>query len=154
MSANEGIVPLDPTTDVGRVRVLIQDVDATDVNIPAGTGTYMWQSDQDIQNMLDVTGLGPGRVAIRILRMVAMTPALQYKKWSSADLSVDGPAIARAIRDLINDIEKGLDADGDVEVGDFFAIVNTGPAMAQPALYPESVPTYNGKDLDPTLPLI
>ena len=149
--ANQGIAPPDFGSEVGQVRLLTSDTDAS--NISGGNGDYIWSSDAEITALISLTG-SPPRAALRILRLVAMTPAMQYKKWSSADLSVDGAAITRALRDLINDIEKSLDGDAESEVAEFFAIVNTGPAMGQPALYPESPLSYRGVPLDPTLPFV
>lgn len=150
---NQGVAPPVFTTDVGRVRLLTSDTDSTPLDpVVAGRGSYIWSSDDEIEALIELTG-SPQRAALRILRLVAMTPAMQYKKWSSADLSVDGAAITRALRDLINDIEKSLDGDIAEELSEFAAIVPTGAAMGQPAFYPDPVPQYNGKDLDPTLPL-
>jgi len=149
--ANQGIAPPDFATEVGQVRLLTSDTDAS--NISDSSGEYIWSSDAEITALIGLTG-SPSRAALRILRLVAMTPSMQYKKWSSADLSIDGPAITRALRDLINDIEKSLDGDAETEVAEFFAIINTGPAMGQPAFYPETPLSYRGVDLDPTLPFV
>lgn len=143
--ANQGIAPPDFTTDVGKVRLLIQDTDAS--SISGGQGTYLWQSDDEITALLEMQG-GPGRVAIFILRQVAMSPAMQLKKWSSADLSVDGPAITRALRDLINDLEKNLDNEDGLIASEFAALVNVGAGISQPYFFPGAT----GVDLDPTLP--
>lgn len=149
--ANAGIAPPDFATDVGKVRLLTSDTDPS--NVANGEGEYIWSSDDEITALLELTG-SPQRAALRILRLVAMTPSMQYKKWSSADLSVDGPAITRALRELINDIEKSLDGDEAVEASEFFMIVNTGPAMSQPAFFPDRPLQWNGHDLDPTLPVL
>jgi hypothetical protein len=148
---NLGLSPVDFSTPVGKVRLLIQDSEAS--NVEGGQGTYLWQSDKEIEALLGMKGGSPERVAIFILRQVAMTPAMQYKKWSSADLSVDGPAITAALRALINDLERSISlAEGD-EVADFIGIVPTGAAVSQPALLPDDPYQYRGRDLDPGLPL-
>ena len=147
---NEGIAPPDYETPVGEVRSLTTDQDPEDVS--NNTGSYFWHSDLQIRALLKQYDDSPKRVAIVILRQVAMTPAMQYKKWSSADLTVDGPAITRALRDLINDIEKSMGAADAEEVSTFFAIVPTGPAMAQPAFHRDL--SYGGRDIDTTLPWI
>jgi hypothetical protein len=146
---NEGVAPYQSNTDVGDVRVLIQDTDATDIS--DGTGSYMWVGDAEIEDYIRLKG-SVNRAAISILRMVAITPAMQYKKWSSADLSVDGAAITRALREMIRDIEDGMNADDEVAASEFVMVAPVGPAMAQPALFPECVPEINGQPLDPTLP--
>lgn len=152
MAANEGTYPVDPATLVGQVRLWIGDTDAT--NVADGKGTFMWVSDQEIEGYLGLKANSPGRAAIQILRLVAMTPALQYKKWSSADLSVDGATITRALRDLIADIEKSLDSEDGVAGSDFAKLVDTGPAVAQRALLPRNPILVNGIALDPTLPIV
>lgn len=81
-----------------------------------------------------------------------MTPAMQYKKWASADLSVDGAAISKALRDLINDIEKSLDGDSDQIASEYFAMVDTGTVMGQPAFH--RTLSYGGADVDTTIPII
>lgn len=154
MAANTGKYPVDTATDIGKVRVLVGDTDPKNITgtEPDQTGEYLWYSDAELQSLIDVQGGGAQRIAIYVLRMVAMTPAMQLKKWSSADLSVDGAAITRALRDLIADIEKGLDGEDATEASSYFEVFSTGPAMAQPALYPDNPLEYNGKPLDPTLP--
>ena len=42
--ANTGVAPPNFTTDVGKVRVLLGDTDPT--NVAAGSGTYMYFSDE------------------------------------------------------------------------------------------------------------
>ena len=149
-SVNQGISPIDANSPVGRVRLLTGDTDAVDVS-PSGRGEYMWMSDDEIEGHIALHG-SPQRAAIFILRMVAMTPAMQYKKWSSADLTVDGPAITSALRALIADIEKSLDADAASEVADLIGVVPTGASVSQPALLPRQDVMWNGEALDPTLP--
>jgi len=148
---NQGLSPYEPTSLVGQVRLLTGDTDAKNVTGPVGE--YLWMSDSDIQGYLRLYDDSPHRVAIFILRLVAMTPAMQYKKWASADLSVDGPAITAALRALIADIEKSLNADAAGEIADFVAIVPTGAAVSQPALLPAEPRQWRGVDLDPGLPL-
>lgn len=150
---NQGVAPPVFTTPVGQVRLLTSDTDPTPLEPDEpGTGSYTWSSDAEIEALIELTG-SPQRAALRILRLVAMTPAMQYKKWSSADLSVDGPAITRALRELINDIEKSLDGDDADALSEFVAIVPTGPAMGQPAFFPEHPLQWRGVDTDPTIPL-
>lgn len=148
VQVNQGVVPPDFSTAVGKVRLLIQDTNPTETS--NGRGTFLWQSDEEIEALLELKG-SPERVAIFILRQVAMTPAMQLKKWSSADLSVDGPAITRALRDLIRDLEDSLDDEDAVGVSEFAMIVPTGASVAQPALLPKAI-EIGGVPLDPTLP--
>jgi hypothetical protein len=151
---NSGTAPPAFDTPTGQVRLLTGDTNPTDVDTATDMGTYLWYSDEEIQALLDLKNDSPQRTAIFILRMVSLTPAMQLKKWSSADLSVDGPAITRALRETIADIENGLGEEAGADAADFFALVNTGTVMGQPAFYPETPIQYNGVDLDPTLPMV
>jgi hypothetical protein len=144
--ANSGVYPPVYGTDIGTVRLLTGDTDAT--NVISGVGDYLWQGDDEITARVAISG-SPQRAAIYILRLVAMTPAMQLKKWSSADLSVDGPAITSALRALIKDIESGLNGEDGIAASEVAMIVPTGAPVAQPALYPGA----QGVDLDPTLPV-
>lgn len=150
MTTNQGKYPIDAESLVGQVRVLISDDEAQ--NVSAGLGEYLWYSDAGIQGLLRMWDENPKRVAIYILRLVAMTPAMQYKKWSSADLTVDGPAITRALNGVIDSIEKSL-AKADIdEIADFIGIVSTGAPVSQPALLPRHALDWMGEPLDPTMP--
>lgn len=120
MAANEGHAPPDFASEVGQVRLLIGDTDPT--GIVDETGTYLWYSDEEIESLISLRG-GVDRAAIHILRIVSMTPSMQLKKWSSADLAVDGPAITRALREVINDIEAGILTAATAAVADYFNIV-------------------------------
>lgn len=155
---NTGRYPVDADTEIGQIRVLVGDTDPSNIRDDPEApgeklGDYFWYSDAELENLLKVRGSGAARTAIYVLRMVAMTPAMQYKKWSSADLSVDGPAITRAIRELINDIEKGLDDQDAGKASDFFRIVDTGPAVSQPAAPRVRIRGTGGAYYDDTLPL-
>lgn len=147
---NQGKSPIEPESLVGQVRVLISDDEAK--NVSGGYGEYIWYSDAGIQTLLRLFDDSPGRAAIHILRLVAMTPAMQYKKWSSADLTVDGAAITAAINRVIDSIEKSLSAGDADQIADFIGIVPTGAAVSQPALLPRHDVLWAGEPLDPTLP--
>lgn len=154
-TVNAGAYPPDYSTAVGRVRLLTSDTEPRTVagDPPDAQQEYVWQGDAEITALIDLTG-SPERAALRILRLVAMTPAMQLKKWSSADLSVDGAQITRALRDLINDIEDEIEKTEGGLASEFVAIVPVGPAMGQPAFYPRHPLTYRGEEIDPTLPIV
>lgn len=150
--SNRGAYPIDPTTPVGLVRLLDGDTDAT--NTAGGTGSFAWYSDAEITGLLGIHGT-PQRTAIYILRLVSMTPALILKKWTSADLSVDGAAITEALKIAIDGIEASIKAGNALANADNFSMVATGTAELHPDLstiwpgYP-----WNPLELqDPSLPL-
>jgi hypothetical protein len=145
-----GVAPVNLSSDVGKVRLLVGDTDP--INVASGQGEYFWYSDDELTTLLSIQGT-PQRTAIYVLRMVSLTPALQLKKWQSADLAVDGPAISTALAAIIRDIENGITATTEAEAADLFSVVNTGAPIAQPALYPQNIPEINGVPLDPTIPL-
>lgn len=119
---NQGASPIDVTTPVGQVRLLVGDTDASDVT--GGQGTYLWYSDDEITALLTLMGR-PQRVAVHILRGIAFSTALKLKKWTSADLQTDGEAINAALLAAADAIEKGLVA-VDAEQGGLVVIVPTG----------------------------
>lgn len=104
--ANSGVAPVDFESPVGTVRVLMGDTDAA--NVQDGRGEYVWFSDDELGVYLRLNGGDPRRAAVAALRVVAMTPALKLKKWQSADLAVDGPAITKELSALISSIEAGI----------------------------------------------
>lgn len=149
--ANQGVAPPNFSTAVGQVRLLLGDTNPT--GVLNGQGEYLWYSDAEIEALLPLYQSSPKRTAIYIWRLIAMTPAMQLKKWSSADLSVDGAAITRAIRETIRDIERSLDEEAAEEVSDIFSIVPTGAPLLQPALRVRDPLQYRGEETDPSVPL-
>lgn len=93
---NLGVSPVDFSTDIGIVRALLGDTDAE--NVTSGVGEFAWFGDNEIEAVLGVYGDSPKRAAARLLLTVAASQALLLKKWSADDLSVDGAAIAEALR--------------------------------------------------------
>jgi hypothetical protein len=151
---NEGVAPPDLTSAVGQVRLALGDTDPTDV--AAGVGSYYWFSDEEITALIAMNGTNtdPRLTAVYILRIIAVTPALILKKWSSADLNVDGPAITSAILRAAAAIEAGVLTNAQLLLSEYVNVVPTGAAVAQPAYVPDPYPTYGGKDVDPTLPWV
>lgn len=120
--ANQGVAPPDFTTAVGQVRLLIGDTDAVLPQVPDGTGTYVFYSDAEIAGLLALYGPDPRRSAAAMLRTIAMTPALLLKKFSSADVAVDGPAVADSLLAIANSLEDSIKSGA----ADFAQMVKTG----------------------------
>lgn len=120
--SNQGVSPVDYTTSVGQFRALIGDTDAEGVT--AGVGDYAWYGDEAIEGIVSVYAGNVKRAAAQALRTIASTQALLLKKWSADDLSVDGAAIARELRELA----RGLDeqAAGEDGMTDIFEMVYFG----------------------------
>lgn len=127
---NRGMAPVDPTTTVGLTRLLVGDSDPT--NVGGGQGSFIWYSDTEMLALLGAHSNDPARTAVFILRMVSLTPAMILKKWTSADLNVDGPAITTALTGAIDAIEKGIKTAADAANQDFFQVVSLGATVAQP----------------------
>ena len=141
MAINTGASPLDPTTLAGKVRTLVGDTDPTpfDPDVP-GQGEYAWFSDTELETLGELFGDNPKRVAIWVLSQVAVSQALLLKKWTSEDLSVDGPAIIRGIENTLKRLSKEADreddAGGDAE---FFGIYGGYPAEGVRVAYPPEI---------------
>lgn len=107
MATNVGIAPPDYSTTVGQFRALIGDTDFVELDPPvSGQGEYDWYGDDAITGLLSVYGDNPKRAAAQALRTIASSQALLLKKWSADDLSVDGAAIAEALRKLAKDLDE------------------------------------------------
>jgi hypothetical protein len=121
LATNVGATPPDYSTLVGQVRAVIGDTDSVDLIPPvAGQGEYLWYGDAAITGLLTVYGENPKRAAAQALRTVASSQALILKKFSTDDLTVDGPAIAEALRKLAKDLDD--QANGDEANVDIFEL--------------------------------
>ena len=136
MPSNVGVFPFNAASPVGNVRVLIGDTDPTQIDPPLGiSGSYLFFSDTEIEAILSMYGDDPRLAAARMLISIAGSQALLLKKWSSDDLSVDGAAIAEALRKLAKDLRDEV-ADG-VAMTDIFEISYPGGSCE---LVPEGFP--------------
>jgi hypothetical protein len=96
--ANSGVAPVDLTSNVGRVRVLLGDTDPT--NVSGGLGDYLYFSDDELDAVLGLYDNNPKLAAARCLETIAASQALLLKSWTSDDLSVRGDAIAESLRKI------------------------------------------------------
>lgn len=101
---------IDPTTDIGAVRMIVQDKEEI---------TAMF-SDEEITKLLSMNGEDVRLAAAAALDIMASSQAMILKVIRILDLSTDGAAVARALREhaaqLREDAEK---ADGAEEGGLF-----------------------------------
>ncbi len=131
---NKGVTPPNYSTTVGQTRALLGDTDSVPLNpVESGFGEFMWYSDDELTGLLTVYSDNPRRAAAQALRTVASSQALLLKKWSADDLAVDGPAIARALRDLARDMDD--QADNEAAAKDIFELVPM--AGAHKRIHPE-----------------
>ncbi len=96
--ANFGVSPVDFDTDVGKVRVLLGDTEAE--NVESGIGEYMYFSDAEINAFLEMYGENVKLAAARAMETIASSQALLLKSWSTDDLAVNGDRIAESLRKI------------------------------------------------------
>jgi hypothetical protein len=102
-------IELDPTTDIGLVRLLCTDLSETD---PLFT-------DAQIQAFLDLEGDSVKLAAAQALDTIASNEALVSKAIRTMDLQTDGPAVAAELRARAKElrdqaaVDDGTDENGD-----------------------------------------
>lgn len=119
-TANTGIAPVDLTSTVGQVRLLLGDTDPTGVH--GGSGTYLYFSDAEITAILGLYDNKPKLAAARALETIAGSQALLLKSWSTDDLSVRGDVIAKELRELAKQLRA--EAVGE-DSSEFVALIQT-----------------------------
>jgi hypothetical protein len=90
----------DPTTDIGKVRVIIGD------KLQAGA----LFTDEEIQAMLDMEDGEIKLAAATLLDQVASSQALLQKKIKLGDIQTDGPAVAASIREQAKALRASADS--------------------------------------------
>lgn len=93
---------IDYDTDLGRVRLLISDVDEENLLL----------TDTQITALLTMEG-SVKRAAAQALDTIASSEALVSKKIRTLDLQTDGPAVAAELRARAKDLRDQDDADND-----------------------------------------
>lgn len=120
------IYPADLTTDVGRVRKYIPDLQQLpDPQDPLAPASYMW-SDDEIASFLEDEGGSIKRAAAYILIATANNENLVLKKLVTEDLQTDGPSVAKAMLSTAQELLKRADAE-DAAADDEFLIVDYQP---------------------------
>lgn len=139
MADNEGIYPFvvdTPATALQQFRILTND--DSPVQIGAGTtGTYLFLSDASALGLLALYNDNPRLAAARQLETIAVSQALLLKVFTQDDLSVNGAALANALRQLAAQMRDEV-VNGDSEDG--FDIVSTGDNNDYDAWPPEGSP--------------
>lgn len=118
--SNIGVAPVDTTSNVGLVRVLLGDTDPT--NVAEGLGEYLYFSDTELEAMLGLYNNVPNLAAARALETIAASQALLLKSWSTDDLTVRGDAIAESLRKLADQLRKEWTQESSSE---FYALFQT-----------------------------
>jgi hypothetical protein len=98
-------ITVDPTTNIGRVRLLATDLDEVTPLL----------EDAQVQALLDMESGRVRRAAAQALDTIASSEALVSKKIRTLDLSTDGPAVAKELRErarALREQDDQLDDDG------------------------------------------
>lgn len=113
-------ITVDPSTDIGRVRLLATDIDEVEPLF----------EDASISAFLAME-TGVKRAAALALETIAVSEALVGKKIRTGDgLSTDGPAVAKELRERAKTLRDRADADDDLDAGYGLEIVNYDPHAA------------------------
>lgn len=104
--ASVGIFPVDASSVVGKVRILMADNEGEALPEQPGLGTYVFFGDEEILAMLSVQAGSPHATAAALMRNIAFSKSLKLLKFSSADLMVDGPSITNALLKAADAIER------------------------------------------------
>lgn len=118
--ANIGIAPVDLSSDVGRVRVLLGDTDPS--NVSAGFGEYLYFSDEELESLLSMYDDEPKLAAARAIETIAGSQALLLKNWSTDDLMVRGDVIAKELREIAKQLRAEAVAE---DSSDFVSLIQT-----------------------------
>lgn len=123
--SNSGVYPFvvdTPATTLQYFRILTNDDDPTATSDPT-IGEYKFLSDDSASALIALYNDEPRLAAARELETIAVSEAL-LRKWSSDDKSVDGAAVANALRQLAKQMRDEVIAG--IALEDDFEIVPTG----------------------------
>jgi hypothetical protein len=95
---------LDYTTDIGKVRAIIMDVESESAAM----------QDEQIQAFLTIEG-NVKLAAAQALDAIASNEALVQKRIQILDLKTDGPATAKSLREHADKLREQVDDDGSFE---------------------------------------
>lgn len=105
--------PYDPSTDLGRVRLLLNDV-AFDGHV---------FSDEEIEAFLELEGGSVKRAAAQAIDTNADNEALASKVLRTQDLSTDGAKLAEALHKRAAELRRQADEE-DNDAGFYFGVVD------------------------------
>jgi hypothetical protein len=117
--ANFGVSPVNFDTEVGKVRVLLGDTEAE--NVEDGIGEYMYFGDAEIVAFLEMYGDNAKLAAARAMETIASSQVLLLKSWTSDDLTVNGDKIAESLRKIAAQLRQEALAD---ESSEYFNLIS------------------------------
>lgn len=147
--ANPGIAPLDPTTDVGRLRALLADTSYVPLDPPvAGQGGYAIFSDADLIAYLALGSADPLRSAAIATRRLALEYSAKGKSVKTDDLAIDLRSRGKDLLEVAESFDSAANSAAESDANDYFNIVPFGDSPfgghghAEGALWPSpAVPT-------------
>ena len=122
------IYPLDPATDLGRLRVLVNDTEQYAEYVPEGSTDAKAYMFSDVWLTVYIEQFPTlFHAAAACIDMLATNEALVSKKIRTEDLSTDGAAVANSLRAHAivlraqgeQDLAKAAETDGAVEIIEF-----------------------------------
>lgn len=121
---------LDPTTDIGKVRMIVQDKNIEQALF----------SDADITALLGLNGNDVRLTAAAALDIMASNQVMILKVIRLLDLSTDGAAVARALREHAKQLRDDVAETDSVEGGLFdYADMVTNPFTARERVWYEAL---------------
>lgn len=127
--SNPGIAPLDPTTDVGRLRALLADTAFKPLVPPvSGQGDYAIYSDADLIAYLALGAGDPLRSAAIATRRLALEYSAKGKSIRTDDLAVDLRSRGKDLLEVAKSFDEAAEASSASGASDYFNIVATGSA--------------------------
>lgn len=121
---NKGIVPLDPETLVGQLRVLLRDTSYTELDpAEAGFGNYAVFSDQDLAVYAAQNPDSLNRAAGEAIRSIALEVAAGERSVKTDDLAVDLRGRGKSLLEIAQSFFDDADAADADAANDFFQIV-------------------------------
>lgn len=121
MAVNKGVAPPDMTSDLGKIRAILGDLEYTELDPPeAGFGSYKLFGDAELQAFLD-TGESIEAGAYMAYMQLAAGAAMESKSVKDMDLQVDLTKRATDLRLIAGEWKNRADALG----ADIFELFDT-----------------------------
>lgn len=140
--SNIGTYPIDPTSDIGKLRMLVGDTAATELQPPLpGHGNYAVFSDVTLAVVLGGQGGNQLRAAGTLFLQLAAEYAQTGKSIKTDDLAIDTRTRGGDLRSIAQSFfDQAQDADA-TDANDFFQIVPfAGRARVNRCIRPEAAP--------------
>lgn len=141
---NIGIVPLDPNTPVGALRLIVGDTASTPLDPPvADQGSYAIWSDDALSAALSAAGDNAYRAAGALYLALASEYIQQGRSVKTDDLAIDTRTRGTDLLKVAQSFLAQADADDAAGASDFFQIVPFGGRPGRQRVRPEATPYPN-----------